>query len=577
MTSDKKGVPLRSASWFGGSDKVGFFHRSWMKSEGFPPDLFDGRPVIGICNTWSELTPCNAGLRDLAERVKRGVYEAGGFPVEFPVMSLGESNLRPSPMMFRNLASMEVEESIRANPVDGVVLLVGCDKTTPALVMGAASCDVPTIAVSAGPMLSGNFRGRTIGSGTDAWRLSEEVRGGQTRMADFLAAEVAMSPSSGTCNTMGTASTMASMMECLGLALPGNAAIPAVDARRQALAQLSGRCIVRMVGEGLNPSRLLTREAFENAIRLNAAIGGSTNAVLHMLAIAGRIGVDISLDDWDRLGRDVPTIVNLMPSGTGLMQDLHAAGGVPAVMRRLLDAGLLHGNARNANGATLAENCADAECFNDDIIRPLDRPVAAMGGIAVLRGNLAPRGAVLKPSAATPSLMRHRGRAVVFESLDDYQGRIDDPGLDIDESCVMVLKGCGPKGYPGMPEVGNLGLPAKLLARGVIDMVRISDARMSGTAYATVVLHVAPEAADGGPLAFVKDGDMVSLDVGERTLALEVDENELATRRAAWRPSAHGIGGYQELYVNNVLQADKGCDFGFLLGRRGAVVPRVDI
>ncbi len=569
--------PLRSASWFGGSDKVGFFHRSWMKSEGFPPDLFDGRPVIGICNTWSELTPCNASLRELAERVKRGVYEAGGFPVEFPVMSLGESNLRPSPMMFRNLVSMDVEESIRANPIDGVVLLVGCDKTTPALVMGAASCDLPTIAVSAGPMLNGSFRGETIGSGTDAWRLSEEVRGGRIGISDFLAAEVAMSPSAGTCNTMGTASTMASMIECLGLALPGNAAIPAVDARRYALAQVSGRRIVGMVREGLSISRLLTPQAFENAIRVNAAIGGSTNAVLHILAIAGRIGVPLTLDDWDRLGRSIPTIVNLMPSGTHMMQDFHAAGGLPVVMRRLLEAGLLDGEARNSNGITVRDNCKDAECFNDEVVRPLDRPIAAAGGIAVLRGNLAPRGAVLKPSAASPKLMRHRGPAVVFESLDHYQARIDDPNLDIDESSVMVLKGCGPKGYPGMPEVGNLGLPPKLLSKGVTDMIRISDARMSGTAYGTVVLHVAPESADGGPLALVRDGDMITLDVAERVLRMDVDDEELARRRTSWNAPAPASGGYQQLYVDNVLQADRGCDFGFLVGSRGAAVPRVDV
>jgi L-arabonate dehydrase len=479
--------------------------------------------------------------------------------------------------MFRNLASMEVEESIRANPVDGVVLLVGCDKTTPALVMGAASCDLPTIAVSAGPMLSGSFRGRTIGSGTDAWRLSEEVRAGQIGMADFLAAEVAMSPSAGTCNTMGTASTMASMIECLGLALPGNAAIPAVDARRHVLAQLSGRRIVDMVRDNLTVSRLLTREAFENAIRVNAAIGGSTNVVLHLLAIAGRVGVPLDLDDWDRLGRDVPTLVNLMPSGTYLMEDFHAAGGLPVVMRRLSDAGLLHGEALNANGRDVRTNAADAECFDDEVIRPLDRPLAASGGLAILRGNLAPAGAVLKPSAASPGLMRHRGKAVVFESLDHYQERIADPSLAIDETSVMVLKGCGPKGYPGMPEVGNLGLPPRLLEKGVTDMVRISDARMSGTAYGTVVLHVAPESAEGGPLALVRDGDMIALDVDARSLAFEVDAAELDRRRAAWRPAPSAKGGYEQLYVDNVLQADRGCDFGFLVGSRGAPVPRVDI
>jgi dihydroxy-acid dehydratase len=472
---------------------------------------------------------------------------------------------------------MEVEENIRANPIDGVVLLVGCDKTTPALVMGAASCDLPTIAVSAGPMLSGSFRGHSIGSGTDAWRLSEEVRSGQIGIAEFLAAEVAMSPSAGTCNTMGTASTMASLIECLGLALPGNAAIPAVDARRYSLAQISGRRIVAMVRENLSVSHLLNREAFENAIRVNAAIGGSTNAVLHIMAIAGRVGVPLNLDDWDRLGRTVPTIVNLMPSGTFMMQDFHAAGGLPVVIRRLLDAGLLHGNARNANGATVSENCIGAECFDDDIIRPLDRPISASGGIAVLRGNLAPRGAVLKPSAASAKLMRHRGRAVVFESIDDYQARIDDPALEIDESSIMVLKGCGPKGYPGMPEVGNLGLPPKLLKKGVTDMIRISDARMSGTAYGTVVLHVAPESADGGPLGLAQDGDIISLDVEKRSLQIEVDDGELERRRAGSRPAGLGLGGYQQLYIDNVLQADKGCDFGFLVGCRGAAVPRVDV
>jgi L-arabonate dehydrase len=572
------GHQRRSSGWFGGLDKVGLFHRSWMKAEGFPPDLFDGRPVVGICSTWSELTPCNAGMRELAERVKRGVYEAGGLPLEFPVMSLGESNMRPSPMMFRNLASMEVEESIRANPIDGVVLLVGCDKTTPALVMGAASCDLPTIAISAGPMLSGSFRGRSIGSGTEGWRLSEQLRAGQIDQARFLAAEEAMSPSVGTCNTMGTASTMASLIECLGLALPGNAAIPAVDARRMRLAQLTGRRIVEMIRENLVISRLLSRESFENAIRVNAAIGGSTNAVLHLIAIAGRVGVPLDLHCWDSFGRDVPTIVNLMPSGRYLMQDFCAAGGLGVVMRRLCEAGLLHADLINANGRTIQENYAHAECFNDDVIRPLDRPIAALGGIAVLRGNLAPDGAVLKPSAASPQLMHHRGRAVVFESFPHYQDRIADPGLAIDECSVMVLKGCGPRGYPGMPEVGNLGLPPKLLAKGISDMVRISDARMSGTAYGTVVLHVAPESAVGGPLALVRDGDSILLDVESRMLRLEVDDAEIARRSAEWRPSpVSGHGGYQQLYVDSVLQADRGCDFGFLVGCRGASVPPSDI
>jgi dihydroxy-acid dehydratase len=481
-------------------------------------------------------------------------------------------------MMFRNLASMEVEESIRANPIDGVVLLVGCDKTTPALVMGAASCDLPTIAISTGPMLSGSFRGRTIGSGTEGWRLSEQLRVGQIDLARFLAAEEAMSPSIGTCNTMGTASTMASLIECLGLAMPGNAAIPAVDARRMRLAQLTGRRIVEMIQKNVVISHLLTRESFENAIKVNAAIGGSTNAVLHLIAIAGRVGVLLDLDDWDSLGRTVPTIVNLMPSGKFLMQDFYAAGGLSVVMRRLCEAGLLHADLINANGRTILENYAHSECFNDEVIRPLDRPVAAAGGIAVLRGNLAPHGAVLKPSAASRHLMHHQGRAVVFESFQHYQDRIADPGLATDENSVMVLKGCGPRGYPGMPEVGNLGLPPKLLAKGITDMVRISDARMSGTAYGTVVLHVAPESAAGGPLAIVRDGDMILLDVESRTLSLQVDGDEIGRRRAEWQqPPSKVQGGYQQLYVDNVLQADKGCDFGFLVGCRGAAVPPSDV
>jgi dihydroxy-acid dehydratase len=570
----KPSGPFRSSAWFGGTGKMGFVHRSWMKNQGFPAHLFDGRPVIGICNSWSELTPCNAHLRELAEFVKRGVYEMGGFPVEFPVMSLGESNLRPSSMMFRNLASMDVEESIRANPVDGVVLLVGCDKTTPALMMGAASCDLPTIVVSGGPMLSGSFRGQIIGSGTDVFRLSEEVQAGRISAADFLAAESAMSRSAGSCNTMGTASTMACMAETLGMALPGNAAIPAVDARRRTLSFLAGRRIVEMVHEDLRPSRIMVREAFENAIRVNAAIGGSTNAVLHLIAIAGRTGVPLSLDDWDRLGRGVPTVVNLKPSGRYLMEDFFAAGGLPVVLRQLAEAGILHRELRSVTGATLWENCAAAENFNPEVILPMERALAAEGGIAVLRGNLAPPGAVLKPSAASPALMQHRGRAVVFEDIEHYAARIADPDLDIDEHCVMVLKNCGPLGYPGMAEVGNMGLPPKILRKGVTDMVRISDARMSGTAYGTVVLHAAPEAALGGPLALVADGDMIELDVAGRRLHLEVDAATLAERRGRWTSPAGGYEGYQRLFADHVLQADRGCDFGFLVGRRGAPVPR---
>ena len=565
---------LRSEAWFGGPSKDAFMHRSWMKNEGIPSDLFDGRPVIGICNTWSELTPCNAHLRDLAERVKRGVYEAGGFPLEFPVTSLGESNMRPTAMLFRNLASMDVEEAIRANPIDGVVLLVGCDKTTPSLVMGAASCDVPTIVLSGGPMLNGDYRGEKIGSGTVVWRYHEEVKAGRMSVDAFMAAEAGMSRSAGSCMTMGTASTMASMVEALGIALPGNAALPAVDARRNALAQLTGRRIVGMVHEDLILSKILTKRAFENAIRVNGAIGGSTNAVLHLIAIARRIGVDLTLDDWDRCGRGVPTIVDLQPSGRFLMEDFCYAGGLPVVMRMLAERGLLDRDAPTVSGGTVWDNVGEAENFNTEVIRDFDRALAKEGGIAVLKGNLAPKGAVLKPSAATPDLMVHRGRAVVFETIEDYKRRIVDPDLEIDASSVMVLKNCGPRGYPGMAEVGNMGLPPKLLAQGVEDMVRISDARMSGTAYGTVVLHVAPEAAAGGPLALVQEGDMIELDVPNRRLHLDVSDAELERRRAEWSPPEAPASGYQSLYVSNVLQADEGADFGFLQGRRGAGIPR---
>jgi L-arabonate dehydrase len=565
---------LRSTAWFGGSGKNAFMHRSWMKNEGHPPDVFDGRPVIGICNTWSELTPCNAHLRGLAEHVKRGVYEAGGLPLEFPVMSLGESNMRPTAMLFRNLASMDVEESIRSNPVDGVILLVGCDKTTPALLMGAASCDLPTIVVSGGPMLNGNFRGKPIGSGTHVWKFYEDVRAGRMPVSDFLAAEQGQSRSAGSCMTMGTASTMASMVEALGIGMPDNAAIPAVDARRQVLAQEAGRRIVRLVHDDIRISKILTLEAFENAIWVNGAIGGSTNAVIHLIAVARRLGIDLSLQDWDRLGRDVPTIVDLMPSGRFLMEDFYYAGGLRTVMRVLDEAGLLHGDARSVAGPSLREIVAEAPNYNGEVIRSFDAPLTPQGGIAVLRGNLAPDGAVIKPSAATPALMQHKGRAVVFETIEHYYAKIDDPGVVIDETSVMVLKNCGPKGYPGMAEVGNMPLPAKLLQRGVTDMVRISDARMSGTAYGTVVLHTAPEAAAGGPLALVRDGDVIELDVAGRGLHLHVDEAELAERRAAWRPASRTETGYQKLFVDHVLQADQGCDFDFLLGKRQAGIPR---
>jgi dihydroxy-acid dehydratase len=566
---------LRSSDWFGGAGKNAFMHRSWMKNQGLPAHLFDGRPVIGICNTASELTPCNAHLDDIAEHVKRGVYEAGGFPLEFPVMSLGESNLRPTAMLFRNLASMDVEESIRGNPMDGVVLLVGCDKTTPALLMGAASCDLPTIAVSGGPMLNGNFRGQAIGSGTHVWRVFEDLKAGKLSLEDFIAAEQGQSRSAGSCMTMGTASTMASMVEALGIGLVDNAAIPAVDSRRRVLAHMAGRRIVELVRQDIRMSQILTRRAFENAIRVNGAIGGSTNAVIHLIAVAGRLGVDLGLDDWDRLGRGVPTIVDLMPSGRFLMEDFYYAGGLKAVMAELAEAGLLHLDAPTVSGETIGEICKGADNYNSEVIRPLDRPLTPEGGIAILRGNLAPSGAVIKPSAATPALMQHRGRAVVFEDIEHYHARIDQRDLEIDETSVMVLKNCGPKGYPGMAEVGNMPLPAKLLKKGVSDMVRISDARMSGTAYGTVVLHTAPEAAVGGPLALVRDGDVIELDVAGRRLHLDVPEADLAERQRHWQPPVPAMeSGYQRLYVERVLQADRGCDLDFLVGKRGAAVPR---
>ncbi|BBK37199.1 dihydroxy-acid dehydratase [Allostella sp. ATCC 35155] len=564
---------LRSGEWFGKQDRDGFVHRSWMKNQGLPSHLFDGRPVIGICNTWSELTPCNAHFRKIAEHVKRGVYEMGGFPLEFPVMSLGETLMRPTTMLFRNLVSMDVEESIRANPIDGVILLVGCDKTTPALLMGAASCDLPTLAISGGPMLNGRFRDEQIGSGTHVWKFGEMVRAGEMTLADFMDAEACMSRSAGHCMVMGTASTMASMVESLGMGLPSNAAIPAVDSRRYVLAHMAGRRIVEMVKEDLRMSKILTRKAFENAIRVNGAIGGSTNAVVHLLALAGRVGVDVSLEDWDKLGCDVPCLVNLMPSGKYLMEDFFYAGGLPAVIRALGDR--IHKDALTVNGRTMGENTADAPNWNADVIFPADAPFKDAGGIAVLRGNLCPDGAILKPSAASPHLMKHRGRAVVFESIEDFHARIDDESLDVDESCVLVLKGCGPRGYPGFPEVGNMPLPPKVLRRGITDMVRISDARMSGTAYGTVVLHTAPESAVGGPLALVQNGDMIALDVAARTLTLDVPEAELARRKAAWTPPAplHDRG-YARLYIDHVLQADTGADLDFLVGKSGAEVAR---
>lgn len=573
MADDDEKKGLRSSEWFARQDSYGFIYRSWMKNQGHAQRMFDGRPVIGICNTWSDLTPCNGHLRGLAEHVKRGVYEAGGFPLEFPVTSLGEPVMRPTTMLFRNLASMDVEASIRANPMDGVVLLVGCDKTTPACLMGAASVGLPTIVVSGGPMLSGRWEGRQIGSGTDVIRFKEAVRAGTMSVEQFMAAEAAMSRSAGSCMTMGTASTMASLCEGLGVSLPDNGAIPAVDSRRQVLAFESGRRAVEMVRENLTLPKVLTRDSFHNAIVLNAALGGSTNAVVHLLALAGRLGVDLSLDDWDRWGRDVPCLVNLMPSGQYLMEDFYYAGGVPAVLNelrpRLVEAQL------TVTGRSIGDANDGAAVHDAKVIRTLAEPFKPLGGIAVLRGNLAPDGAVLKPSAASPGLLRHRGRAVVFKGPDDLKKRIDDPELPVDADSVLVLQYCGPKGYPGMAEIGNLPIPPKLLRQGVTDMVRISDARMSGTAYGTVVLHVAPEAAAGGPLALVRDGDWVELDVPGRRLHLDVPDAELGRRRAELAAFVSPYSrGWEKLYVEHVMQADKGVDLDFLVGSSGPYVDR---
>ena len=580
MTDDSKktGNPkrpngLRSDEWFARQDSYGFIYRSWMKNQGHAARMFDGKPVIGICNTWSEFTPCNGHLRGLAEHVKRGVLEAGGFPLEFPVTSLSEPLMRPTTMLFRNLASMDVEASIRSQPMDGVVLLAGCDKTTPACLMGAASVDLPTLLVSGGPMLSGRYEGRALGSGTDVIRFKDAVAAGTMSIPEFMAAEAAMSRSAGSCMTMGTASTMASLCEGLGIALTQNGAIPAVDARRQALAFEGGRCAVQMVREDLRMSRVLTKNAFANAVRLNAALGGSTNAVVHLLALAGRLGVDFTLNDWDRYGRDVPCLVNLMPSGQYLMEDFYYAGGVPAVLQEI--ASFLDLEQPTVAGVTMGQVIADAKVFDRRVIFQVAQPFKPKGGIAVLRGNLAPNGAVIKPSAATPALMRHRGQAVTFSSADDLKKRIHDPDLQVDEHSILVLKNCGPRGYPGMAEIGNLPIPAKLLQQGVTDMVRISDARMSGTAFGTVVLHVAPEAAAGGPLALVENGDWIELDVAERKLHLDVSDEELARRRSALVPvQSPYTRGWEKLYIDHVLQADQGVDMDFLVGGSGDYVPR---
>ena len=561
----------RNRAWYGKLDKDGFIHRSWMKNQGFPDHAFDGRPVIGICNTWSELTPCNSGLRDLAEGVKRGVWEAGGFPVEFPVMSLGETQMKPTAMLFRNLLAMDVEESIRAYGIDGVVLLGGCDKTTPGQLMGAASVDLPTIVVSSGPMLNGKWKGKDIGSGTDVWKFSEAVRAGEMTLQDFMAAESGMSRSKGVCMTMGTASTMASLVEAMGMCLPTNAALPAVDARRMALAHLTGKRIVEMVEEDLKPSDIMTRAAFENAILANAAVGGSTNAVVHLLAIAGRVGVDLTLKDFE-LGAGIPLLVNCMPSGKYLMEDFCYAGGMPVVLKELGDR---LRPAKTALGGDISAYADGAECYNRDVIRPFDDPLRPASGLHVLRGNLAPQGAIIKPSAATDALLEHEAEAYVFESIEELKANIDRDDLPVRPDTILVLKGCGPKGYPGMPEVGNMPIPAKLVRQGVRDMVRISDARMSGTAFGTVVLHVAPEAQAGGALALVRTGDRIRLSVSSGRLDLLISDEELDSRRAAWTPDPpHYTRGYAKMYVDHVLQADQGADLDFLVGKDTRPVTR---
>ena len=570
---NKEAKKLRSQEWFGGQDKMGFVHRSWLRNQGYPNDYFQGKPVIGICNTWSELTPCNGHLREFAEIVKKGVLEAGGFPMEFPVMSLGETIMRPTTMLFRNLASMDVEESIRANPLDGVVLLTGCDKTTPSTLMGACSVDLPTIVVPGGPMLNGRFQGGLIGSGSFNWMIKPKQKTEGFSGEDMLEAEICAARSSGHCNTMGTASTMATMVEALGLTLPGISAIPAVDSRKKVLAQLSGRRIVEMVKEDIKLSKILNRDAFENSIVVNAAVGGSTNLLIHLLAIAGRIGVHLELEDFDRLGSKIPLLVNLMPSGKYLMEDFFYAGGLPVVIKEL--GNLLHQNALTVNGKSIKENNETAKCYNEDVIAKMDKPFQTEAGIAVLKGNLCENGAVIKPSAATPGLMKHKGKAVVFESMEDYHVRIDDPELDIDESSVIVLKGVGPKGYPGMPEVGNVDLPEKLIKKGVKDMVRISDGRMSGTAYGTVVLHISPESSIGGNLALVKNGDIIELDVENRRLHIDVTDEELKKRKSEWiSPEPHSERGYVKLYLDHIQQADKGADFDILVGKSGSEVKR---
>ncbi|MFK4100468.1 IlvD/Edd family dehydratase [Streptomyces sp. NPDC019531] len=565
---------LRSAQWYAGQDRNAYIHRAWMR-RGVPQDAFTGRPQIAIANTASDLTPCNAHLDEVARSVRDGVYEAGGIPLDLPVVSLGETNVRPTAMLWRNMAAMATEEMLRANPLDGVVLLGGCDKTIPSLLMAAASVDLPAVVVPGGPMLTGTFRGTPLGCGTDVWRLSEEVRAGTLSQEQFTRSESSMIRSRGHCNTMGTASTMALVAEALGTVLPGVAGTPAPDSRLLEAAHGTGRLAVELVAAERRPSTFLTKGSFHNAIVALAAIGGSTNAVVHLLAIAGRLGVELTLDDFDRIGSRVPVLVDLQPAGRFLMEDFHRAGGLLAVLREVAD--LLDPDALTVTGEPLVDHLADAPIWDAEVIRTRARPLVEEGGIAVLRGSLAPDGALIKPAAASPHLLRHRGRAVVFDSIEDFHARVDDPDLDVDADSVLVLRGCGPRGYPGMPEVANMPLPTKLLEQGIRDMVRVCDGRMSGTAYGTVVLHVAPEAAAGGPLALVRTGDVIGLDVEGRRIDLEVPAAELASRTpnaATVEGFANPRRGWERLYVDHVQQADTGADLDFLLGSSGSEVSR---
>jgi dihydroxy-acid dehydratase len=565
---------LRSSQWYAGEDRNAYIHRAWMR-RGLPADAFSGRPQIAIANTASDLTPCNTHLTEVARSVRDGVHEAGGVPLELPVVSLGETQVRPTAMLWRNLAAMATEEMLRANPIDGVVLLGGCDKTIPSLLMAAASVDLPAVVVPGGPMLTGTFRGAPLGCGTDVWRLSEEVRAGTLSAADFARSESAMIRSRGHCNTMGTASTMALVAEALGTVVPGLAGTPAPDSRLLEAAHATGRLVVDLVAADRRPSTFLTRGSFRNAIVALAAIGGSTNAVVHLLAIAGRLGIDLTLDDFDRIGSGVPLLVDLQPAGRFLMEDFHRAGGLLAVLRELRD--LLDPDALTVTGRPLVDHLEDAAIWDRDVIRPRAEPLLPEAGIAVLRGSLAPDGALIKPAAASAHLLRHRGRALVFDSVEDVHARLDDPDLDVDADTVLVLRGCGPRGYPGMPEVANLPLPSKLLRQGVRDMVRVCDGRMSGTAYGTVVLHVAPEAAAGGPLALVETGDPIVLDVAARRIDVDVPAAELARRRpgaATVAAFAAPHRGWERLYVEHVRQADTGADLDFLLGSAGSAVGR---